>query len=146
MDATAARRNKVSNDRDAGVPSSPEALLPGRRTSKGRSSSSRVPASTSHGISKVKLWLPDQISSSAPNRPPSTLGPSSSHAQRTTRASSARLTHADVTYAGNKATALVPSATTGGKTKVSKGNVSSPPPPANALIAPATIAARKNNM
>jgi hypothetical protein len=26
MDATAARRNKVSNDRDAGVPSSREAL------------------------------------------------------------------------------------------------------------------------
>jgi hypothetical protein len=38
----------------------------------------------------------------------------------------------------------VASAATGGITKVNKGKVIRPPPPASELIAPANIAARKN--
>jgi hypothetical protein len=49
-----------------------------------------------------------------------------------------------VGYAKNRAIALVASAVTGVTTSISKENVISPPPPANALIVPARTVARKN--
>jgi hypothetical protein len=49
-----------------------------------------------------------------------------------------------VGYAKNKASALVASAVTGATVSISNGNVINPPPPANALIAPATILAKNN--
>jgi hypothetical protein len=51
--------------------------------------------------------------------------------------------HTAVGYAKNRASALVASAVTGVTASINKGKVISPPPPANALIVPATIVAMK---
>jgi hypothetical protein len=57
----------------------------------------------------------------------------------------ARVRQTAVGYAKKRATALVASAVTGTVTSISNGKVISPPPPARALIAPATMLAKKNN-
>jgi hypothetical protein len=55
-----------------------------------------------------------------------------------------RVRQTAVGYAVTRATALVASAVTGATTSISNGNMISPPPPASALIAPATMLATKN--
>lgn len=55
-----------------------------------------------------------------------------------------RVRHTAVGYAKNRATALVASADTGVTTSINNGKVISPPPPADALIAPARMVAMKN--
>ena len=75
----------------------------------------------------------------------STLGIRSSHNHPRSKTPSnwLRVRHTAVGYAKNRTSALVASAVTGVTTSINKGKVISPPPPANALIVPATIVEMK---
>src|SRR5207248_5022623 len=113
--------------------------LSSRRTRIGRSTMITVATNTNHGTNSIKLRLPVRLNSTAPIKPPSTLGIRSSHSHPRPRtpANWWRVRHTAVGYAKKRATALVASAVTGVTTSINKGKVISPPPPANALIVPA---------
>src|SRR5436190_14853149 len=117
-------------------------------TSMGRSTMVIVATNTSHGTNRIKLRLPVRLSSTAPIKPPSTLGIRSSHnhPRPRTPANWSRVRHTAAGYAKKRATALVASAVTGVTTSINKGKVISPPPPANALIVPASTVAMKQEV
>jgi hypothetical protein len=106
----------------------------------------RVATATNQGTNSTKLRSPVRLSNSAPNKPPKTLGMRRSHNHLWPRipVNWPRVRQTAGRYANSRATALVASAVTGGTTSISNGNVISPPPPASALIAPATMLATKN--
>jgi hypothetical protein len=105
-----------------------------------------VAASISHGTRTTKLRSPDQLSSSAPSKPPSTLGMRSRHIHRRgTLANSPRVRE----YATRRPGSSKQGERAGGvgghqrQDQRQQGNVMRPPPPASELIAPATMAATK---
>ena len=114
------------------------------RTRIGLSTMIIVAINTNHGTNSIKLRLPVRLSSTAPTTPPRTHGTRRSHNHPcpNTPSNWLRVRQTAAGYAKNKATALVASAVTGATVSISNGNVINPPPPANALIVPATILAK----